>query len=227
MLLDEAVQLYNKIADELKVGMEKLQNDNDDDTLSIKDIMIPELADMATQLKSDRRDILKEINSLVYSDAEWAEKPLKKFSTIIDTVNTFRINVNRIVTDKQLDRPSEVNKLMKEHTVDKFCGWAESQIVHEFVKQIRGLFSMAGLNKDKDKALMLYTKYLSPEVQVQVSEYKHDYENLIRKLIVTYGEPKRVLGIQMQRLRNLKAPSKDDMKSEAFFLMKFHADLKK
>ena len=74
---------------------------------------------------------------------------------------------------------------------------------------------------------MLYTKYLSPEVQVHVAEYKHDYENLIRKLILVFGEPKRVLAIQMQKLKSLKAPSKDDMKSESFFLIKFHANLKK
>ena len=220
-------RLYNKIVDELELGMQKLQNDNDDDTLSIKNTTIPELADMATQLRNDRRDILKEINSLMYTDTEWTDESMQKFSIIIDTVNTFRLEVNRIVTDKQLDRPSQINKLMTEHKVDKFCGWAESQVVHEFVKQIRSLFSMAGLNKDRDKALMLYTKYLSPEVQVQVSEYKHDYENLIRKLIVTFGEPKRVLGIQMEKLRNVKAPSKDDMKSESFFLMKFNTHLKK
>ena len=153
MLLSEAGLLYNKIVDELTMGMEKMRNDNDDDTLSIKNTMIPELADMAMQLRSDRKDILKEINLLVYSDAEWADESLKQFSDIIDSVNTFRLNVNRIVTDKQLDRPSQVNKLMTELKVEKFCGWAESQVVHEFVKQIRALFSMASLNKDKDKAL--------------------------------------------------------------------------
>ena len=185
------------------------------------------MKDVELQLRNDRRDIIREINLLMFSDGEWADDSLKKFSSIIDTVNTFRLNVNRIVTDKQLDRPSQVNKLMAEHKVEKFCGWAESQVVHEFVKQICALFSMAGLNKDKDKALMLYTKYLSPEVQVQVSEYKHDYENLIRKLIITFGDPKRVLGIQMETLRNIKAPNKDDMKSEVFFLAKFNANLKK
>ena len=160
---------------------------------------------------------MKEVDLLPDCDTDWIDRPWAVFSTMITSVTTFRVNVTRIVSENQLDRPSQVNKLITEHKVEKFGGWAEGQIVHDFLKKVETLFSMSGLSKNKDKALILFTKYLTAEVQTQVQEYKDDFDNLKRKLVATFGDPKRILKIQMDRLAEIKAPPHGDMKAEVMF----------
>ena len=111
--------------------------------------------------------------------------------------------------------------------MEKFAGWDGGQIIHDYLKNLESYFHLGGVSKDKDMGVLLYSRMLTSHVKVQMNEHKDSYAAMKKALLRSYGEPKQILKIQMEKLGNIKPPAEDDMKSEIMYLRQFHSELKR
>jgi hypothetical protein len=186
----EGSDLHEKIRIELYSCFERTRNQDDEEILNVKNTILPGITELTDDLKNCCKNLLKELNQAQF-DTEWADSVINQFNSIVKSVSDFKIKLTRVVSENQLDRKTEVNKLMSEYKVEKFDGWEQGQIIYDYLKQAELYFAMAGMTKDSDKAMILYREKLTKHVQTQMYEYRESYTNLeiIRRSEKDFKDP--------------------------------------
>ena len=225
-LVKEGIDLHRRIRAELNECFRKSKEDDDLQTLSILNTVLPGIVEETGILRECTKHLTKELNYADF-DTEFADDYITGFDNIIREVSQYKAKLTRLVSVNQLDRKTEANKILGEQKMEKFAGWDGGQIIHDYLKNLESYFHLGGVSKDKDMGVLLYSRMLSSHVKVQMNEHKDSYAAMKKALLRCYGEPKQILKIQLDKLGKIKFPIKDDMKSEIIYLRQFHSELKR
>ena len=87
---------------------------------------------------------------------------IERVDSTITKVLSYKIQLIKYITDNQLDRSSEVNKIIGQVVYPKYSGWDSSHIIYDYLDGLDRFFSMAGMTKSQDKAMYLYRDLKSP-----------------------------------------------------------------
>ena len=225
-LVKEGIDLHQRIRAELSECFRKSKENDDLQTLSILNTILPGIVEEAGILRECTKHLTKELNYADF-DTEFADNYITGFDNVIREVSQYKAKLTRLVSVNQLDRKTEANKILGEQKMEKFAGWDGGQIIHDYLRNLESYFHLGGVSKDKDMGVLLYSRMLSSHVKVQMNEHKDSYAAMKKALLRCYGDPKQILKIQLDKLGKIKFPIKDDMKSEIIYLRQFHSELKR
>ena len=225
-LVKEGIDLHRRIRTELSECFRKSKENDDLQTLSILNTILPGIVEETGILRECTKHLTKELNYADF-DTEFADNYITGFDNIIREVSQYKAKLTRLVSVNQLDRKTEANKILGEQKMEKFAGWDGGQIIHDYLRNLESYFHLGGVSKDKDMGVLLYSRMLSSHVKVQMNEHKDSYAAMKKALLRCYGDPKQILKIQLDKLGKIKFPIKDDMKSEIIYLRQFHSELKR
>ncbi|HIM99666.1 MAG TPA: hypothetical protein EYM61_00620 [Deltaproteobacteria bacterium] len=125
--------------------------------------------------------------------------------------------------ERELHHPKDTTGTVPPVKMDKFSGFDFELTIYEFIEKFEKHFQQS-LPYKQSRAQLLFGNYLHPSVQIEMKFFEHNYDILLKQLILRYGSGDMIASKMTKRLLNIQCTG-NKSQDKADFLRKIQLQI--
>jgi len=197
--------------------------------------IIPDMENVSESLKDELKILMKWVSHIrqygtvisdpvnIMSSVQLVESMYKKSLEASKYLHKWKEVISGRYQERELHHPKDTTGTVPPVKMDKFSGFDFELTIYEFIEKFEKHFQQS-LPYKQSRAQLLFGNYLHPSVQIEMKFFEHNYDILLKQLILRYGSGDMIASKMTKRLLNIQCTG-NKSQDKADFLRKIQLQI--